>query len=843
VKAVAALALALLFAAPVAARARPAQADAIERAWAALDAAPVADVDERREELLALSPRADVALAGLRTLDAESIDAGDRRERARIAREHGDERGIELALAALDDADDTVREDLADYLGERRLLKAMSAERVDALAELALRDRSARVRQAALEGLAAIDDPRGLARLDRLLDEVGREDRGTAAQLLAAHAGARERLVRRVRASFDGAEERPLDGVALARMLEEYGQALAHLAGGGETPADRLPLIAGRAHPVPLVRTAAGRALDGLVAALARRGEVERADRVLALLEDDGLPRLEIEYRRANLALTSAADPAPAVAGARAILATVRGSDDLMDREWRARGALLAAAAEIAGVDADPDAGDAAADQARIARARASLDLARETLQGLLAERIELYSSPARRARGNDEQRAFWAHLDCLVDLWRVVIALAEGARPGDAALLGDLRAMHVRQLRAQALAAESGARFDLGGFGPLLDDGLGPVRLLLLNVDSAAWPPERALGVQAALGDALAGVSAFEMPGFSPPGTSAAVAAMSDPIADPERKRLLTEVLQASLDGVMAERTAERDRARPDEDKLDRLFLNFRVLMSDLRRARDGEDSVLRRVRTPSDFALDVVIRYLEDGNAPAARALAERMKSSLFDAGALGGGVSEPLVARLEAAVGSACMDQDDPAGAEQAFRQAVTRLEAYEDTLKARVAAESGDPELRRSIAFALAAARSQRADALLSLAVNANVKQKDTSAALEWFEQAFELKQTDFMRVLLACYRARSGRDEEARAVLREVSPDPTLFYNLACTHALLGDLDVAVDFLARELAENQPTERARERQRQWARDDPDLEALRGYPPFERLVGGS
>ena len=62
-KGVAALALALLLAAPR--TARP-QADAIERAWDALDAAPVAEVEERREELLALSPREDVALAGLR---------------------------------------------------------------------------------------------------------------------------------------------------------------------------------------------------------------------------------------------------------------------------------------------------------------------------------------------------------------------------------------------------------------------------------------------------------------------------------------------------------------------------------------------------------------------------------------------------------------------------------------------------------------------------------------------------------------------------------------------------------------------------------------------------------
>ena len=111
------------------------------------------------------------------------------------------------------------------------------------------------------------------------------------------------------------------------------------------------------------------------------------------------------------------------------------------------------------------------------------------------------------------------------------------------------------------------------------------------------------------------------------------------------------------------------------------------------------------------------------------------------------------------------------------------------------------------------------------------------------ALAYFERAYELDQRDFMQVLLACYRARSGRDDEARAVLRTVRPAPALFYNLACTHAMLGDAELAIDFLQRDFLENHPSTGSLERQKEWARGDPDLASLRGDPRFQRLVEGA
>ena len=124
--------------------------------------------------------------------------------------------------------------------------------------------------------------------------------------------------------------------------------------------------------------------------------------------------------------------------------------------------------------------------------------------------------------------------------------------------------------------------------------------------------------------------------------------------------------------------------------------------------------------------------------------------------------------------------------------------------------------------------------------MSLAVNANVKKRDVESAVAYFERAYELRQDDFMRVLLACYRARAGRFQEARSVLGDLPVSPANYYNLACTYALLGERELALDFLRRDFAEMRTSPGQLERQKAWARGDPDLESLRGDVRFEALV---
>lgn len=793
--------------------------DELDAAWAALDRSSEAEWAQRYAAVLAGGE--DAARRGMETF-AEA-DAAGRLTRAELLASSGGPACVELTLAHLEDPDPNVRLALVRFLGQRKLVGDHAAERLAALVSLAVEDSDPAMRSAAIEAVAAIDHPASLERLDGLIDVLVSQDRSLAAQKLAAHAGGRGRVVQRVAREFGGSSQRPLDSTTLAILLESYGQALVHLPGGGESAHERRPLVAGREHGAPIVRLAAARALDRLIVGLGSEGELERAYAVIDGLIADGYSWLDAEYRRANLSLTTDPSPTPARAAARAILAGTRPRGDVEGREWRARGALLGAAAECA-------AGEFEA-------ARALLAEADQTLEGLQAERPELLPSVLRPAKGNVDQAVALGLERCVVDLWRALTWLAEGRAASDGELLALLRGMHVRALGTQLLSVRYNGRLATSGFQPLIDHVLGPRRLLLSNSESTRWPPARGLALQARLGEALAGVSAMEMPGFTPASTEEV---MRNPLADPQRRRLLERIHQAAIEALQVEITQEWDREEPDEAKITRLRYYQAYLFDEARKLREGSDAPLLRLRDASIFALDLSFDLRADGSAAEARELSERMKRDVFAGAALGGGtVSELLVARLEISVGSSWMDEDEPEKAEQAFLQAETRLAAYEESQLERVAGGK-DEELEFSLAGLVAGARSLRADVLLSLAVNANVRQRDPDKALEYFERSFELKRSDFMRTLLACYRARSGRAAEARAVLAEIEPTPSLYYNLACTHALLGDLEPAVDYLARDLEVNHASERSRQRQRDWAREDPDLKNLRGHPRFRRIV---
>ena len=72
------------------------------------------------------------------------------------------------------------------------------------------------------------------------------------------------------------------------------------------------------------------------------------------------------------------------------------------------------------------------------------------------------------------------------------------------------------------------------------------------------------------------------------------------------------------------------------------------------------------------------------------------------------------------------------------------------------------------------------------------------------------------------------------------LLRKISSLKFCCVITTCAYALLGEKARALSFLERELNSNHPTEGARERQRAWARDDPDLASLRAEPRFQLLT---
>ncbi len=250
-----------------------------------------------------------------------------------------------------------------------------------------------------------------------------------------------------------------------------------------------------------------------------------------------------------------------------------------------------------------------------------------------------------------------------------------------------------------------------------------------------------------------------------------------------------------------------------------------------DLGALANGDEKPLADQRSASWFALTTARRLRDAGRGADARALLARARRDLDASGAAQRWLwGIELVAEIEAATGASFTDDEEPQRAEVELLRAVDRLKALEDLLR-----ERGAPER------AIDAVRTQRANALVSLAVNANVRMGQPERALEHFEAAWALRQDEFTRVLLACYRARSGRTAEARAALATVAPGPGNYYNLACAWALLGERDTALRWLEKELRENHAPGGGLERQKAWARKDPDLASLRGDPRFLELVG--
>ncbi len=134
-----------------------------------------------------------------------------------------------------------------------------------------------------------------------------------------------------------------------------------------------------------------------------------------------------------------------------------------------------------------------------------------------------------------------------------------------------------------------------------------------------------------------------------------------------------------------------------------------------------------------------------------------------------------------------------------------------------------------------------AKADLASVYSTLAVNENVVRGDRQASITFRKMALDLDPTDFHRVLYACQLARDGRAEEAREAVSAVSPGPNTLYNLACVHALLGDVETAFEFLRRDFEVKRSGGQSPDADREWAWNDPDLRGLRGDPRFVEIVG--
>ena len=763
----------------------------------------------------------DAACAAVDEGEFPSGDLRARRARSWILVQAGGDACIRAATALLADEDAEVRRNALAFLsGPER--GAVAELRARAIEDVAADDVDAGVAFAALQALARIDDPQSTAALSRLIEELVPPQRGLAARALASQARARGQVVDLVQRSF--ARDTFTPGVpddVLEELLSVYGERLAELPQGGTARLDRVPFVQGVRHPSPEVRRVARLALDRFVARLRVLGDFERLDACLAALIGEGLDDANLRRVRTTMALEEGDDPEAGLAAARELRArTNPSSGGVLDRSRHAEACLMEAAALIAlgrgGASEEP------------------LAAARRTLEGLVAERLDL--------RGSDR-----------LELVQVTLLemLAQVELTGAARLLFELesddprvleraRAAHERALEAHlVLVRASFAGTTKEGLDRILASPLGPFALILRNPRNPELPRARSIDIEHLLCRALATVAPAEMPGFEP--ASTLERRLASPLEDPPRRALLQRIqTEVYLRRDEYLRRLE-DRAREDPSDLEvRVeYQRTRAVFKDMRSRdeRDGATSYLR-LRRPSDRALVVGAHLREDGRFTAGRALAEKMAADLLelestravsrltyqDSQAL-----ELLKARADMAIGNAWMDEDRPDLADELLNNALQRLEVLESNM-----AERGES---RAV---MAQVEVFQADALVSLAVNANVKLREQERAVAYFERAWELREDDFMRVLLACYRARAGRDLEARDALRDVPMIPANYYNLACTYALLGEDELALDFLRRDFEEMRPTPGALARQKEWARADPDLESLRGDPRFEELV---
>lgn len=787
-----------------------AEAPLAER-FAELDVAAPARRGAALEELAGLGPAAAAAAVDLPLESWWRLPVQARRARVEVVLRAAGVAQLDVVRDRVNDPDAAIAERWTEYLAAPRLRSERAPERAELLEQLARGALHADVRAAAVRALARLEAAPARDALERLIQVGGERERVLAARALARSTREPERVVRQVAAQLKQG------GDVLTELVRTgLADALARTPAGGETKADRELLATLVVHPDPALAAAAREVLLELAERCAQRSEAERAERVLTAALDCGFDDFELLACRARLGIQN--DRASgALEAAREIVRRHPAGAPFAGRLRRATGKLLEGCAHLA--QADP------------AAALEALNAADASLGALARESAGL----VRVEAGGVELEALALRAVCGAQL--LLAQLSAGRVDDDPRALEAARELDLRVLAIrQALARRADVR--LGERSASLDDvsahAYGPGALFFGSRVATGYSRERWLELEGAWHQALANVTRGLVPGFE--GKDLFDERFADPLSDAERRTALEQLRLARFDALNAALSRRVERLQRDVQEsgaeateLIEMLGWQRVLAQRQREELEKPDESLLLQREFSRSPLLYIERLRDNGRSGAARKLAER---AVTDIGALRGALDdyqfELALSRAESALGGVLMDQDEPAGAEQTLTKSLDRLRALEQRLEAE--GRSGGRDL----------VRSATAGVLVSLAINSNVKANDPARAVEYFERAYALDQSDFMKVLLACYRARAGKLEEARAILRETPIEPSNFYNAACTHALLGESELALDYLARDFRELRTSAGARLRQQEWARKDPDLTSLRGDPRFEALV---
>ncbi|MGK0483012.1 MAG: hypothetical protein ACJAQ3_002994 [Planctomycetota bacterium] len=807
------------------------------------------------------------AAALARLLDAGSgAKAGERRELAKTVVETlRPDAGLVLeATALVGDADPVIQALAIDFMSRPDLAGIARPERTRALGSI-LRSGAAaagsaattvEVRGLAVVALGRIGDAAAAEELGRvIIEDPEGALRVRAAKALIEAPGGTDVVLGLVRRLVDGGlfgearRKAPVpDTAALAVLLPRYGQWL----GDATSPStlDLMPLVVALKAPEGEVRRAAGRAFQEALNRLATSEARGRAAALLDRLASLGIARDVVLYQQARLALSAEGDAQAALRAARELSAAgglQLGGELRLDayesQLWVFRGHYLGGLAQLALGRGKP--------------AERSLDLAARALDAALSERRDLLTESERLVHVD------LLHQRAVLEVARTLSALIRSGAGEEVSpnfVLERARNAHERHLEGQAVYAE--IRGDvMTGWDALLGSDMSVYQLLFGRrafVNSGASRPDarglaepldraRIVELQGALGRALATVAPGELPGFSllePVGPKGMTARLTDPLADPVRRLYLERIREARLSGIdeaisearlLVQRAQERAFGiipEPEIKELETLQRRRYAARQAADEAQRSTDSKwLRDLRIPGSAALWHAQDLKEEGRGLEARAIATRVEADITERGISDWWfvIGHERVVRAQLLAGSTFTDEGRGDEAERVLLRAVMRIEDIERDLSGRGASFDD-----------LAGFRALRSTALVSLAVNANVRLLDAGKALTYYERAYELRQDEFMRVLMACYRARSGKEAEARSLLRSIRPGSGTWYNLACTHALLGDTSRALDYLEAELTQNHASVESANNQRAWAANDPDLASLRTEARFERLV---
>ncbi len=783
-------------------------------------------------------------------------------ERRDLARSITESLLIDAALilestALLQDRDAVIQRMAIGFMARPDLGTTVNPERIRALGAVVSDGTvSPDLKAAALEALGRIGDRDAAERIASLLVAEGNQDvRMAAAEaLVAAPAGAPAtvRLVRRLvggglyGTSGDGG---PVpDAQVMAVLLPRYGRWLADAE--ELKTIDLVPLVVGLKAPEVVVRRAAGVAFQEALDRLANSEVQGRAAALLQRLAKLGIAREVVLYQTARIALSAEGDAVAALRAARTLASASRlqlGGEvrlDLYESQlWVFRGHYLSGLAQLA--------------LGRVRPAESSLQLAANALDAALSERRDLQAESERLVHVD------LLHQRAVLEVARTLAVLVAERNSGEARVnlaLSRARAAHERHLEAQAVYAE--IRGDvMTGWDALLASDMSVYQLLFgrrgfaprAGQSPTAGAPQQPLDrasiveLQGELGRVLASVAPGELPGFEllePVGPKEVTGRLTQPLEDPARRLYLERIRSSRLSGIddeitEATRLVRRAQERafgivpePEIQALETLQRRkFAARQAADEASRSADDKWLRDLRIPGSAALWHAQDLKEEGRGVEARTIATRLEADITQRGISNWWfvVGHERVVRAQLLAGSAYTDEGRGEEAERVLMRAVERIEDIERDLSGRGATVSD-----------LAGFRSMRSTALVSLAVNANVRLLDKDKALGYYERAYELRQDEFMQVLMACYRARSGQEAESRSLLRSIRPGPGTWYNLACTHALLGDTSRALDYLEAELTQNHGSVESANRQREWAAGDPDLESLRGEERFRRLT---